>query len=283
MRNFEIESMADGYAEIVHAIHAEGEKVSPRGQDTRELTDVTVQLNDPSDVLLLGTNRARYRPEIGAAEALQLVAGISDPGLLSSITKTFKRFQDGGALHGAYGPRLRFQLPRIINRLECDNDTRQAVATIWDPMYDGAGDAEPGDDTPRDLPCTVYLSFRVRRGKLTMKTHMRSNDVWLGFPYDMIQFTTLQQTVANVMGIESGPYVHHADSLHLYERDVESALSVVRAWNDPRPLLTGIHADTWPRARLLANELIYAPGEASWVLDSTADWFNRTIEPYRAR
>lgn len=283
MRNFEINSMAEGYARIVQAVLKDGDEVSPRGQLTKELCDVTIQLNDPSDVLLDGANRRNYRPVIGVAEALQLLAGITDAPLMSRITKTFKNFQDGGALHGAYGPRLRFQIPRIIERIMQDSDTRQAVATIWDPMYDGAGDVELNDYAPRDLPCTVYLSFRIRNNQLTMKTHMRSNDAWLGLPYDVIMFTTLQQTVASVLGMEAGPYVHHADSFHLYERNFTDAEQVVAI--DPTALrhhLYGIKTTHWSDVRSIATELIYtdvALGEFS----PTAQWFNVMMEPYRAQ
>lgn len=282
MKNFEISSMAEGYADIIQAVLKEGDEVSPRGQLTKELCDVTIQLNDPSDVLLDGTNRRNYRPVIGVAEALQLLAGITDAPLMNRITKTFAKFQDGGALHGAYGPRLRFQLPRVIERLIQDGNTRQAVVTIWDPMYDGAGDAELNDYAPRDLPCTVYLSFRVRNDRLTMKTHMRSNDAWLGLPYDVIMFTTLQFTVASVLGLEVGPYVHHADSFHLYERNFADAEQVVRA--DPNGLRRhtyGIVADHWSSARTIAMELLYE--YKSYANGPTEQWFYRMMTPYRAQ
>lgn len=282
MRNFEIKSMAEGYAGIVQAVLKEGEEVSPRAQLTKELCDVTIQLNDPSDVLLDGANRRNYRPVIGVAEALQLLAGITDAPLMSRITKTFEKFQDGGALHGAYGPRLRFQMPRVIERIMQDGWTRQAVTTIWDPMYDGAGDVELNDDAPRDLPCTVYLSFRIRNNLLTMKTHMRSNDVWLGLPYDVIMFTTLQQTVANVLGMEVGPYVHHADSFHLYERNFADAEQVMSV--DPNVLrhhLYGVKAPHWSDVRSIARDLIYTDVVLK-EFTPTEQWFNVMMEPYRA-
>ena len=53
---------------------------------------------------------------------------------------------------------------------------------------------------------------------------MRSNDLWLGFPYDVFQFTCMQVLMSMELGIELGSYTHIAGSLHIYERDFKKAL-----------------------------------------------------------
>ena len=53
---------------------------------------------------------------------------------------------------------------------------------------------------------------------------MRSNDLWLGFPYDVFQFTCLQVRMAMELGLDIGTYTHIAGSLHLYARDFEKAI-----------------------------------------------------------
>lgn len=253
-----------------------GEEVKPRGMRTRELTDVTVRITDPTDVLLHGCNRARYHPVIGVVEGLCLVGGVSDPPLLRRASAVFGQFQDGGALHGAYGPRLRPQLTRVQRTLQLDPDSRQAVAAIWDPAYD----LQP-ETPPRDLPCTVYLLFRLRGGRLELKVHMRSNDLWRGWCYDVIQFTLLQNSVAAALGVLPGPYVHHVDSLHAYEADWDALRGVKgrplgddvihlegvttgRPWDRPTP---------WRELRARALELLYSPDvrpeseTERWLLD----------------
>lgn len=49
---------------------------------------------------------------------------------------------------------------------------------------------------------------------------MRSNDVYLGLPYNLVQFSALQEIVAGWLGIEVGSYHHFTDSLHVYEKDL---------------------------------------------------------------
>jgi len=46
---------------------------------------------------------------------------------------------------------------------------------------------------------------------------MRSNDLFLGTPYNFIQFTTLQEVMAGWLGLDLGSYCHLSDSLHVYE------------------------------------------------------------------
>ena len=58
-----------------------------------------------------------------------------------------------------------------------------------------------------------------------MTTYMRSNDLWMGFPYDVFQFTCLQTLLAMELDVELGTYTHVAGSLHLYERDYAKGIA----------------------------------------------------------
>jgi thymidylate synthase len=211
----EIDSAATGYKKILDTIYSRGEVVSPRGRSTKELRNVVIELAHPEQNLTLNVGR-RMNERIAAAEALQLIGGVQYPALMSSISANkFDRFLDGGAFHGSYGPRIAPQMPRVIDRLESDHSTRQAVVSIWNPALDLY------QEGLRDLPCTVSLNFHIRGQHLHMTTHMRSNDAWLGWPYDVFQFTELFHTVANIIGYYSGTYTHVVDSMHLYEDDFD--------------------------------------------------------------
>jgi thymidylate synthase len=95
--------------------------------------------------------------------------------------------------------------------LKNDPNTRQAIIHI----------KEPTNKTTKDLNCTISLQFLLRDGKLNLITTMRSNDVWLGLPYDLFNFTCMQIQMAMELGVKIGKYYHNAGSLHLYERDVK--------------------------------------------------------------
>jgi thymidylate synthase len=61
--------------------------------------------------------------------------------------------------------------------------------------------------------------LKVRDGRLEWTQIMRSNDLYRGLPYNLIQFTTLQEILAGWIKVPMGTYAHFTDSLHLYEAD----------------------------------------------------------------
>lgn len=90
-----------------------------------------------------------------------------------------------------------------------DINTRQAVLHI-----------KTADNRPsKDVNCTVCIQFLIRDSKLHATVYMRSNDIWMGFPYDVFSFTALQCKMAMELGVGIGTYTHIAGSLHLYERN----------------------------------------------------------------
>ena len=241
-----IDTMPDGYVDIIHHIIDNGRSVSPRGQRTLEVPDVVIKLKNPARALALGVGR-KLNLSIAAAEAVQLIGGFLDPHLLLSVSKTFAQFMDDGTFWGGYGERIQNQVLVAGQKLIMDNDTRQAVVTIWDKDKDNV----PGK---HDYPCTLSLTFQVRDHCLELHTTMRSNDVWLGLPYDIFQFTQLQITMARALGFGLGAYYHHAVSLHLYTRDMGKAAEIHKPigsiLNHPLPLGFG-------RARDVGNQNLF--------------------------
>ena len=209
-----IDDLRDGYIDLIEFVENEGELVSPRGMQTKEVRNATIVLTNPIEAIPQGVGR-KLNMKIGAVETTQLIAGVSSAMQLNlASNNAFEAYMNDGRLLGAYGPRLYGQLENVIRLISRDPDTRQAAALVW-----------RGDETTlalsgnKDVPCTVALSWNVRDGKLNASTVMRSNDVYLGVAYDFWMFTRLQMTLAWALGLEVGDYRHHAMSLHIYERD----------------------------------------------------------------
>jgi len=196
---------------------------SPRELTTLDAGYVVLELNDPRYSLPVGTSR-KLNINIAAAEAVQLIGGFARPDLLTRASVNFQRYieEDDGRFHGAYGSRITHQVSCAVNKLKRDPSSRQAVVTLWDPWLDN----QPGK---KDYPCTVFLQFEVSPydGRLEMNVVMRSNDAWLGLPYDLFQFAQLQLCVARALDLPPGRYRHTALSMHLYERDMAAAQQVV--------------------------------------------------------
>lgn len=229
------------YHELIGAIFRHGQPKAPRGLKTLELQPpTTVTIMSPEASIITNPLR-KLNQAFGVAEFVWVMAGASDVETLAFYNENMRRFADWkgtqtwpwtgiGAsgwtgddadlkFFGAYGPPIRAQLPYIIEKIKSDPDTRQAVLTIWRP--------EP--PATKDVPCTVALQFIMWKGKLELVTTMRSNDVWLGFPYDIQMFTRVQSWVAQKLGVAMGHYHHAVGSMHMYETNFEAARALLDA------------------------------------------------------
>ncbi|MFJ2342385.1 thymidylate synthase [Streptomyces antimycoticus] len=228
--SFEGDSAAALFAEAVRETADRGRPVSPRGMPTRELLGVHLVLTRPRARLLHLPSARILNPAFAVAETVWHLLGTDAPWIFD-YNGQLRQYADDGVLRGAYGPRMRRwggcldQLAQVITTLRQDPDSRRAVIQLYDPARDAAGH--------RDVPCTLGFRFQLRNGRLHMSTTMRSQDVWVGFPYDLFFTTVLQELVAGWVGADLGTYHHHVDSLHIYERDVPAAVDLPLAGTGP--------------------------------------------------
>ncbi len=216
------ESFSELYVEVIQRVLQEGQLVAPRGLATVEVCPAHLVLENPRNRFLQVTER-RINPAFAVAEAVWILSG-SDASWIFTFNANLFQFTDNGVLKGAYGPRIRRwqanldQLDTVRQLLIRQPETRQAVIQIFDPEIDYQG--------YRDVACTLNHRFLLRGGRLHMLTTMRSQDIWLGMPYDILTNTLLHELMAGWVGCEIGSYHHRVDSLHLYTRDLGSAKRV---------------------------------------------------------
>lgn len=203
-----------------------GDRVASVRKGTDDMASEVIgwsgKLLDPSKNFLTNAPRAAS-PAYAAAELLWYLSRSDSVEMLLPYAPSYKRFAEpDGRAYGSYGKRIKHnievgmdyidQLDYTINKLKSEGGTRQCVVTLWRP-----------DDLiavgKKDIPCTLTWQFLVRRGALHMVVNMRSNDVWLGMPYDIFCFTSIQMLVADTLKLSLGTYTHNAGSLHMYERD----------------------------------------------------------------
>lgn len=194
-------------------VYNHGEMKTPRGLSSLGVGPVAMTLENPRRRILENPIRLAKK-HFMAGEFTWIVSGLDDLEMISFYNSQMKKFSDDGKrLWGAYGPRFRNQLDLVLLKLKQDKDTRQAVLTLW----------TWNPPETKDVPCTISFQFRRNKGKLDMITYMRSNDLWLGFPYDVFTFTLIQEVVAFESGIPLGQYHHVVGDLHLYEKNIEEA------------------------------------------------------------
>ena len=185
------------------------------GNVVGEIINAVTVIKDPTRNICDGTRKMNMRYAVG--ELLWYMSGKNTLKSIQNITSAWDRMSDDGeTVNSNYGYCIESkygfnQIGYVLDLLKNNPNTRQAVIHI----------KEPSNEESKDVNCTVCLQFFIRDSKLYMTTYMRSNDLWMGFPYDVFQFTNLQIMIAMILGLEIGTYTHIAGSLHLYERNVK--------------------------------------------------------------
>lgn len=210
------DTMPEAYKGILTNLLNHGHFVSPRGMQTRELIGYNFTIYQPTYNIVTQASR-RLNPSFLAGELLWMLTGTNDARLITPYNKQIGQYSEEGFFKGAYGPKLMEQLPYVIQTLIDDPESRQALLTLWRER--------PGKS--KDIPCTISMQFFIRNGLLDMVVYMRSNDAWLGLPYDVFNFTMIQAYVASFFGLELGWYHHHVGSLHLYEQHWRIAQALI--------------------------------------------------------
>lgn len=206
---------------VAHLIDDPEYHVEPRGMPVDEVLAQTYAVQMPAYI-----NLKSRKVNIGfmLQEAAWIIRGDNWVSSLTPHIKGYARFSDDDQfLSGAYGPKVVDQMPYVIKTLLKDKDSRQAVMTIWRER--------PGES--KDIPCTVAMQFLIRDNKLNMVTTMRSQDIVLGYTYDVFTFSMIARSIQLLLAerdypdLELGKLYVTAGSLHLYESalvDAEKAI-----------------------------------------------------------
>lgn len=202
-------------------------KQSSRLGAMEELLHVVLTIEDPRQRWIV-SREPPLNMAFALAEIVWIMRGRRDLAFLSFWNKNLRKYVGPGPeLNGAYGHRIRNhlgfdQLNRVYKAIKHDNDTRQAVLQIWDSRMDiPKPDGSPADP---DIPCNVVAMPKLRNGKLEWMQVIRSNDMFLGIPHNIVQFTCMQEVLAGWLGVECGSYNQISDSLHIYDHDLNNVL-----------------------------------------------------------
>jgi thymidylate synthase len=225
MKNFVAENANDLWIQAFDALRDDvsADEQPSRAGLTRELLHVTFTLKNPRERWIVAREPA-LNPAFAVAELVWIINGRNQSAILNYFNKKLPRFAgDGETYHGAYGFRIinHFkidQLTRVYETLKNNPDSRQAVLQIWDPMED-LPDSK-GQPRDMDIPCNISSIIKIRRNRLEWFQIMRSNDLFLGTPYNFVQWTSVQEIMAGWLGVGLGEYNQLSDSLHVYKRDL---------------------------------------------------------------
>lgn len=209
-----------------------GELLHSRNGQSTELVGESFKLTD-IDRNVLQNPRRNMSLKYACAELIWYLSRDLSVDRIQHYAPQYEKFANENLVHGAYGHRIESghcgdQLAQVVDLLREQPNTRQALIQLWHPR-----DLWFSLNHPRnDVPCTICIQFMLRDGALHMIVYMRSNDLWLGTPYDVFCFTSLQKLVADLLCASYGTYTHNVGSLHFYLKNENAIHEVWPSYGD---------------------------------------------------
>lgn len=196
----------------------------------------------------LTNSRRALSPFYACGELAWYLARSNSIEFIAHYAPQYLQFAEpDGTANGAYGYRIAHNssegdaLHLALKTISNSPESRQAVIAMWHPDDLKTAMLQKS----KDLPCNVCWQFHLRDDVLHGCCYMRSNDVWLGMPYDIFVNTCILRMMADSLGARTGTYTHFVGSMHLYAKNYDAAfealdqplhLSPSHGWTDSSSL-----------------------------------------------
>lgn len=104
------------------------------------------------------------------------------------------------------------QLAQVIDKIRTNPTDRRIIMTAWNP----------GELDQMALPpCHMFCQFFVSEGHLDLLMYQRSVDTFLGLPFNIASYATLQHMVAHVTGLKPRMLTLDLGDTHIYANHVD--------------------------------------------------------------
>jgi thymidylate synthase len=120
------------------------------------------------------------------------------------------------------------QIIGIINQLKNQQDSRRIILSAWNPTV-LEDQALP--------PCHYAFQLRVHNDKLSGMLIMRSNDVFLGAPFNIASYALLIHILAREIGLRVGELIYSIGDAHIYHNHFEQVKEQLSRTEYPLPSL----------------------------------------------
>lgn len=209
---------------------------------------------DLSDRVLPTVGLRRLYPRSAAAEVAWYLMGTQDAAFITKYAPLWDKFiEDIPNRHwptgpatvrgvaAAYGYRWRHhfardQLELAVRALRDDPSDRRVLVSAWDPSLDGLGARGQAN-----VPCPAFFTLSIVGGRLHSALFLRSSDVFVGLPYDVMGHALLMAAIAETLDVGLGHAHFTLAHAHLYECHWDMARECLRR----EPVVPSIEMPDW--------------------------------------
>lgn len=139
--------------------------------------------------------------------------------------KTFKNLKSNEVWNDAIQLHYIDQITDIINEIKTNPTSRRLIVSAWNPSVLPNAKLSPQDNVRNNKqalpPCHTLFQFYVIDGKLSCQLYSRSQDCFLGTPFNIASYSLLTMMIAHVCGLEVGDYIHTSGDVHIYKNHLE--------------------------------------------------------------
>ncbi len=120
------------------------------------------------------------------------------------------------------GTRIVDQISNVVEQIKKNPNSRRLMVVAYNP-----GEV----DSMALPPCHSMFQFYVADGKLSCQLYQRSNDIFLGCPFNIASYALLTHMIAHVCDLEVGDFVHTIGDAHIYNNHIDQVnLQLIREY-----------------------------------------------------
>lgn len=184
---------------------------------------------------LVTTKKVHYKSIIH--ELLWLLSGDTNIAYLQENgVRIWNEWADSsGSLGPIYGKQWRSwstpsgetvdQIQNLIEQIKTNPYSRRIIVNAWNPADLPDEKLSPQENVAAGnmalAPCHAFFQFYVANNKLSCQLYQRSNDLFLGAPFNICQYAMLTMMIAHQCGLGLGDYIHTIGDAHIYTNHVE--------------------------------------------------------------
>lgn len=120
------------------------------------------------------------------------------------------------------------QVDYLIHQIKNNPNSRRLITSLWNI-----------DDLDEMMlePCVWTTQWIIKGNKLNLFVRARSNDVALGLPFNIFQYSVLHRMIAQVTGCEVGDFIYSIGDAHIYHRHIAPIISQIESETFTAPTL----------------------------------------------